>query len=119
MQYGGETNIGYWPQELFELLPYGAEGVEWGGEVYSSRIGSAAPPHTATGMGNGKFADIVFGSGCIRRMRVRENTAPLKFPERVFTYADEYNCYDVYYVGDYIDDPEFYYGGPGKNPMCP
>lgn len=101
------------------MLSYGAEVVEWGGEVYSSKIGSAPPPHTATAMGSGRFADPGFGSGCIRRMRVRQNLAPLRFPEWVSTHTDEYKCYDAYYVGDYIDDPEFYYGGPGRNPRCP
>ncbi|RVX17544.1 hypothetical protein CK203_003488 [Vitis vinifera] len=79
VQYGGKINIGYWPHKLFKMLSYGAEAVEWGGEVYSSKIGNSPPPHTATAMGSGKFPGPIFGSGCVRRMRVRENTAPLKF----------------------------------------
>ncbi|WCJ29560.1 hypothetical protein M5689_011186 [Euphorbia peplus] len=119
VQYGEKISLGYWPSGLFSLLAHGnAEGAEWGGEVYSSKLGSA--PHTKTGMGNGEFPDGIFGnSGTFRRLRVRENPVDLKFPEQVFTYQDEYNCYRTYYVEDYTDDPEFYYGGPGKNPMCP
>ena len=89
-----------------------------GGEVYSRKIGEAPPPHTATAMGSGKFADPIFGSGCIRSMRVRQNIAPLKFPDWVNAQTDEYDCFDVYYVGDYVDDPECYYGEPGRNTRC-
>ncbi|KAL6980074.1 hypothetical protein U1Q18_021724 [Sarracenia purpurea var. burkii] len=119
VQYGERINIGYWPPELFGLLRHHAESVEWGGEVYSSKT-SGNRPHTATAMGNGNFPDhIRADSGCVRRMRVRDNSPELKFPDWVDTYADEYNCYDAFYVGDYVDDPEFYYGGPGRNYKCP
>ncbi|XP_041994110.1 uncharacterized protein LOC121744581 [Salvia splendens] len=36
-----------------------------------------------------------------------------------YEYADEYRCYDVLYVTDYVYDPEFYFGGPGKSWECP
>lgn len=71
-------------------------------------------------MGNGKFPDYIFGdSGWVKRMRIRDNSIILKHPEWVTKFSDEYDCYDVLYVEDYVDDPEFYYGGPGKNPKCP
>ena len=118
VQYGEKINIGYWPPELFESLGYNAESVEWGGEVYSRRVGQT--PHTTTQMGSGKFADYAFGdSGVIKRMRIHDNSASLKIPEWVETFSDEYNCYDVQYVSDYLEDPEFYYGGPGRNLLCP
>ncbi|KAL2517829.1 Protein of Unknown Function (DUF239) [Abeliophyllum distichum] len=118
VQYGETINIGYWPSDLFDLLKYHAESVEWGGEVYSSRVGTH--PHTATGMGSGKFSDyITESSGYIKRMRILGNNLELKFPEWIYTYSDEYDCYDVFYLGDYVEDPEFYYGGPGRNPKCP
>ncbi|KAK4853526.1 hypothetical protein QYF36_010584 [Acer negundo] len=118
VQYGENINIGYWPHDLFGALRTGASTAEWGGEVYSSKLGQ--PPHTATAMGNGRFADYVFAdSGCMKRMRIRDNSPNLKIPEWVSTYADEYNCYDVEYLEEYIEDPELYYGGPGKNPLCP
>lgn len=77
-------------------------------------------PHTSTGMGSGNFPDFVGGySGYVKRMRVLGNNLILRFPEWVNGYSDEYECYDVYYIGDYVQDPEFYYGGPGRNPICP
>ncbi|XAR70815.1 hypothetical protein NMG60_11027819 [Bertholletia excelsa] len=118
VQYGERINIGYWPSDLFVLINHNAETVEWGGEVYSSRTGTH--PHTKTAMGSGHFPDFISGqSGSIKRMRVRQNDLILRFPDWVETFADEYDCYDVFYLGDYIDDPEFYYGGPGRNFKCP
>ncbi|KAL6528770.1 hypothetical protein OROMI_028946 [Orobanche minor] len=119
VQYGDRINIGYWPHDLFNMLRYHAETVQWGGEVYSTKIGSNHP-HTTTGMGSGHFPDFVFGnSGYVKRMRVLENSMVLRFPQWVNSYSDEYDCYDVYYISDYVEDPEFYYGGPGRNPICP
>ncbi|KAI3454118.1 hypothetical protein Pfo_010781 [Paulownia fortunei] len=118
VQYGERINIGYWPHDLFDMLRYHAETVQWGGEVYSSRVGTH--PHTSTGMGSGHFPDYVTGnSGYVKRMRVLENNLILRFPQWVNGYSDEYDCYDIYYISDYVEDPEFYYGGPGRNPKCP
>ncbi|KAJ1442762.1 hypothetical protein SESBI_00642 [Sesbania bispinosa] len=117
VQYGEKTNIGYWPPELFQVIRYNAESVEWGGEVYSTTVGHS--PHTSTQMGNGQFASVPNDSSYITRMRIHDNSEALKIPEWVFDFSDEYNCYDVRYVADYVEDPEFYYGGPGRNPMCP
>ncbi|XP_017428932.1 uncharacterized protein LOC108337005 [Vigna angularis] len=117
VQYGEKTNIGYWPPELFETILYNAQSVEWGGEVYSTTIGQT--PHTATQMGNGQFASVLSFSSAITRMRIHDNSDVLKIPELVYDYSDEYNCYDVWLMSDYIDDPQFYYGGPGRNPKCP
>lgn len=100
------------------MLRAHAETVQWGGEVYSSRVG--IHPHTATQMGSGHFADYVMGqSGYVKRIRVLLNNMILRFPQWVFTYSDEYECYDTYYISDYVQDPEFYFGGPGQNPRCP
>lgn len=115
MQYGEKTNIGYWPAELFRAICYNADSVEWGGEVYSTTVGHT--PHTKTQMGNGQFSS--WDSSSILRMRYHDNAEALKIPDWVDTYSDEYNCYDVWYVADYLEDPHFYYGGPGRNPMCP
>ncbi|CAJ1972757.1 unnamed protein product [Sphenostylis stenocarpa] len=117
VQYGEKTNIGYWPPELFERLCHNAQSVEWGGEVYSSTIGHT--PHTATQMGNGQFASALSFSSAITRMRIHDNSEALKIPEWASGYSDEYNCYDVWYMSDYTDDPQFYYGGPGRNRFCP
>ncbi|XP_074337366.1 protein neprosin-like [Apium graveolens] len=71
LQYGDNINIGYWPPELFKMLWYQANLVEWGGEVYSTRIG-AIHPHTATAMGSGQYSDPTghwITSGQITRKR--------------------------------------------------
>ncbi|XP_031374020.1 uncharacterized protein LOC116188672 [Punica granatum] len=118
VQYGDGINIGYWPAELFTTLTLTVETVQWGGEVYSSRVG--VTPHTATQMGSGEFPDYVWDvSGWVKKMRIRDNSLILKVPEWAGTYTDEYRCYDVRYVTDYVEDPEFYYGGPGRGPLCP
>ncbi|KAK6116848.1 hypothetical protein DH2020_049414 [Rehmannia glutinosa] len=115
VQYGDRINIGYWPHDLFDVLRYHFTTVQWGGEVYSTRVGTH--PHTSTGMGSGGFSDFVFdNSGYVKRMRVLENNLILRFPQWVNSYADEYECYDTYYLSDYVEEPEFYYGGPGRNP---
>lgn len=86
--------------------------------MYSRNVGRV--PHTATHMGSGNYPDDVFGnSGVIRRMRIRDNNPALKFPEWVESFTDEFNCYDVQYVRDYAQDPEFFYGGPGRSDRCP
>ncbi|KAK8698556.1 hypothetical protein V6N13_114668 [Hibiscus sabdariffa] len=118
VQYEGKINIGYWPADLFGTLTYGAEAAEWGGEVYSTKLGR--PPHTGTHMGNGRFPDGGTGnSGYFKRLRVLDISLNLKLPEWMTTYEDEYFCYRGDYISDYIEDPEFYYGGPGRNWRCP
>ncbi|KAK3438383.1 hypothetical protein EUGRSUZ_C03001 [Eucalyptus grandis] len=118
VQYNEKTNVGYFPPELFAYLPQTAQTVQWGGEVYSSRIGGFTP-HTSTQMGSGQFPILEESSGYVKRIRVRDNSMILKFPEQIDHYTDEYRCYDVRYLGDYIEDPEFYFGGPGRNELCP
>ncbi|KAJ0039585.1 hypothetical protein Pint_27674 [Pistacia integerrima] len=78
MQYGEKINVGYWPHNLFSLIISGAKSVEWGGEVYSLKLGQS--PHTATEMGNGEYPDPIFGdSSYMKRMRVLDNSRILKF----------------------------------------
>ncbi|XP_027083113.1 protein neprosin-like [Coffea arabica] len=118
VNYGEKVNIGYWPKELFNFLSYHAVTVQWGGEVYSTRVGTH--PHTATQMGSGQYSDWVSGnSGYIKRMRVIESFGALRFPDWVNSYADEFDCYDTFYISESMADPEFYYGGPGRNYRCP
>ncbi|KAK4761842.1 hypothetical protein SAY87_029726 [Trapa incisa] len=121
VQYNG-VNVGYWPADLFTSLKLTVETVQWGGEVYSSKVGggAAATPHTATQMGSGQFPEYMEDvSGWVKRLRVRDNSMTLKAPDWAGTYSDEYRCYNVRYVTDYVEDPEFYYGGPGRGFLCP
>ncbi|XP_016468259.1 protein neprosin-like [Nicotiana tabacum] len=119
LQYGETINIGYWPSEIFEGgLKYHAETVQWGGEVYSSKVGTH--PHTKTQMGSGAFPIFIYANtGFMKRMRVLQNSMELRFPEYVDAYSEEYDCYRTQYMGDYVEEPEFHFGGPGRNPICP
>ncbi|KAJ7958325.1 Protein of Unknown Function (DUF239) [Quillaja saponaria] len=112
--------IGYWPPNLFSLLTHSAKLVEWGGEVYSSKIKKA--PHTTTAMGSGEFARNLYGNACyIQNVRIMDYSLMLKYPEWVQTYASEEYCYSAYnYIKGYGTEPVFYFGGPGrKPPYCP
>ncbi|CAN4120242.1 unnamed protein product [Withania somnifera] len=119
LQYGGSINIGYWPSEIFDGgLSIQAETVQWGGEVYSKNVGKH--PHTKTQMGSGAFPTYIFeNTGFMKNMRILGNSMELMFPEYVDAYAEEYDCYRTQYMGDYVQEPEFHFGGPGRNPLCP
>ncbi|KAL9226865.1 hypothetical protein vseg_002628 [Gypsophila vaccaria] len=112
LQYQDDTYIGYWPAELFGALSMTAESVQWGGEVYSSRVGH--PGHTKTEMGSGVLGHFDQRSGWTKKMRIRDNSMVLKYPEWVFPYTDDYDCYTVFLYRESMIDPEFYFGGPGK-----
>ncbi|KAL3500657.1 hypothetical protein ACH5RR_039750 [Cinchona calisaya] len=87
VNYGKRINIGYWPGEIFSSLRVHAQTVQWGGEVYSSRIG-INHPHTKTRMGNGDFS-YVNDSGSVKRIRIIDNSLVLKYPGYTYPYADE------------------------------
>ncbi|KMT17961.1 hypothetical protein BVRB_2g033070 isoform C [Beta vulgaris subsp. vulgaris] len=113
LQYQENITVGYWPAEIFEALSATAETVQWGGEVSSSRLGH--PGHTSTEMGSGEFPDHTFEtSGWIKKIRIQDNSMVLKIPEWLFTYTDDYECYNVYIHREYFVEPKFYFGGPGK-----
>ncbi|KAK1417711.1 hypothetical protein QVD17_26845 [Tagetes erecta] len=115
-----DKEVGYWPGDIFELLKYHAVLVQWGGEVYSQKVGTH--PHTGTEMGSGQFSDpILETSGMMKGILIEENSNPLKRPETLFVSADEWVCYDAYLVTEYVPEPVFYYGGPGsrQNPSKP
>ncbi|XP_049380134.1 uncharacterized protein LOC125844831 isoform X5 [Solanum stenotomum] len=119
LQYGGSINIGYWPSKIFEGgLGIHAQTVQWGGEVYSKNVGKH--PHTKTQMGSGAFPIYISANtGFMKNMRILDNSMELRFPQYVDAYSQEYDCYKTQYMGDYIEEPEFHFGGPGRNPLCP
>ncbi|XP_056698812.1 uncharacterized protein [Spinacia oleracea] len=113
LQYQETVTIGYWPAELFESLSITAASVQWGGEVYSSRL--QHPGHTQTEMGSGELPDWVQGtSGWFKRIRIQGYSMYLRYPDWVYTYKDDYNCYNLRLHWEYVADPEFFFGGPGK-----
>ncbi|CAI9093612.1 OLC1v1029159C1 [Oldenlandia corymbosa var. corymbosa] len=118
--YGEKTLIGYWARDIFKGmgLYYHAVTVQWGGEVFSTRMKSH--PHPAIQMGSGNFPDTISGnSGTMKRMRVAVNSQTFTRPIMTYTWTDEYRCYDVYYRKEYRDDdPNLYYGGPGGFHWC-
>ncbi|KAL3500650.1 hypothetical protein ACH5RR_039743 [Cinchona calisaya] len=117
LTFAGNVNVGYWPAKIFNALAYQADTVQWGGEVYSTRVGTH--PHTATGMGSGGYAvSGLSDTGFINRMRVVQS-AVTKFPDWVKAYSDEYDCYSTFYNWESMAEPEFHYGGPGRSSRCP
>ncbi|XP_048444563.1 uncharacterized protein LOC103929669 [Pyrus x bretschneideri] len=118
VRVGQNIPVGYFPGELFSYLTKGAASlVEWGGEVYSSKI-KKNHPHTATGMGSGDFAWNKEGNACyIKQIRIIDYSQQLKYPEWVGTFTDEEYCYAaVNYAASLAEEPVFYFGGPGLHP---
>ncbi|XP_076903076.1 protein neprosin-like [Bidens hawaiensis] len=114
-----DKEVGYWPADIFETMRHQAVLVQWGGEVYSPKVGTS--PHTATNMASGEFADpITETSGKVTGMLVEQNSNPPKRPEPLYARSDEWNCYDAYILKEYVPEPILYYGGPGSrnNPKC-
>ncbi|XP_027083837.1 protein neprosin [Coffea arabica] len=119
INYGEKTNVGYWPAELFTSLNHYAETVQWGGEVYSANLETLGTrPHTATQMGSGEYGYPHYDVGVIKRIRVLENSLALQYPQFTASFSDEYDCYSYQLFKGRLD-PEFYYGGPGRNWKCP
>ncbi|XP_057517878.1 uncharacterized protein LOC130798800 [Amaranthus tricolor] len=115
LRYQGNISIGYWPAELFKALRSTVEVIQWGGEIYSTRLGH--PGHTKTEMGSGDLPLVIQpnSTGWFKRMRIQENSMDLKQPESAYTYSDDHRCYPIYLRKDQYAEPEFYYGGPGKD----
>ncbi|XP_072993780.1 protein neprosin-like [Typha latifolia] len=105
--------VGYWPAILFTQLSYYATWVEWGGEIANIRRYGV---HTETDMGSGHFAGEGFGKACyIKNLWTADWTGQLYPVQSITTYADHPNCYNaISYNG-----VSFYFGGPGRNSLCP
>ncbi|KAL8234494.1 hypothetical protein R6Q59_020594 [Mikania micrantha] len=114
-----DKEVGYWPGDIFQLMKYQSTLVQWGGEVYSPKVGTH--PHTQTAMANGHFSDFIFrNSGTITGMLIESNSNPLKHPETLYVSSDEWDCYNAYLLDRRVPEPVFLYGGPGgrRNPRC-
>ncbi|KAL2249206.1 UNVERIFIED_CONTAM: hypothetical protein Sindi_2394300 [Sesamum indicum] len=117
MGFGDNTLVGYWPNELFTHLADHATMVEWGGEIVNSHPNN---DHTSTQMGSGRFAEDGFGrASYFRNLEIVDADNSLGSAQDITTLAENTNCYNI--MGSYNNEwgTHFYYGGPGKNPLCP
>uniref|UniRef100_A0A7N1A578 Neprosin PEP catalytic domain-containing protein n=1 Tax=Kalanchoe fedtschenkoi TaxID=63787 RepID=A0A7N1A578_KALFE len=111
-----QENVGYFPANLFSGLQHTADIVEWGGEVHSKHVGNVRP-HTSTAMGNGEFGDAIAMCGKMKIIRIRTNDPVWVIPGWIAVHIDEWECYRGEYLK--ISEPEYSFGGPGRNPRCP
>ncbi|KAF7817777.1 uncharacterized protein G2W53_023232 [Senna tora] len=117
MSFGDNTLVGYWPAELFTHLAEHATMVEWGGEVVNTRPNNQ---HTSTQMGSGHFPDDGFGKASyFRNLEIVDTDNTLSAVQNIQTLAENTNCYDI--KSSYSSDwgTYFYFGGPGRTPLCP
>ncbi|XP_072993779.1 protein neprosin-like [Typha latifolia] len=110
-------NVGYWPANLFTRLSTYATTAEWGGEIVNT---SPNGVHTSTDMGSGHFPPEGFGKASyIRNLQNVDSTNTLYSVQSITTYADHPNCYDAKSYKDTNWGVYFYFGGSGKNSLCP
>lgn len=116
----GNRWMSYYPRHLFdqEGLASNADRASFGGEIYSSSVGS----HTHTDMGSGAFANLGWQQAAfVANIETRATgsntfaTVPISS-----TYVTDSSCYSVE-VGPSGSSwgTYFYYGGSGKNSSCP
>ncbi|KAI3470406.1 hypothetical protein Pfo_027069 [Paulownia fortunei] len=117
MGFGDSTLVGYWPNELFTHLADRATMVEWGGEIVNTRVNNE---HTSTQMGSGHFADDGFGKASyFRNLEIVDSDNSLGSAQDITTLAENTNCYNIQSSYNNEWGTHFYYGGPGRNPLCP
>ena len=87
--------------------------------MYSTMVKKT--PHTRTAMGSGEYSEELHGHACyINHVRIMDFSLSLKYPDMVGVWNDEVYCYNGQNHRDgYIDEPVFYFGGPGRNNFCP
>ncbi|EOA28810.1 hypothetical protein CARUB_v10025049mg [Capsella rubella] len=111
------TVLGYWPSNLFKHLQYGANGIQWGGEIINFNDDSR---HTTTKMGSGHFAEEGYKKASyFRNLEIIEEDDRFKLPEKGSSYVTKASCYNVRSSFDSRYGINFYYGGPGRNRNCP
>ncbi|CAN0878102.1 hypothetical protein LINGRAHAP2_LOCUS12294 [Linum grandiflorum] len=112
-----DTQVGYWPAELFESLKKSAVLLEWGGRVINT---SPRGNHTTTQMGSGSFPGEGRGKAAwfenlefVDADNLFSNAADLEGR------ATRPECYDVKVKDwDVNHGASFLYGGPGFSPAC-
>lgn len=115
----GDNVMGYWPGKLFGYLSHSATAVQWGGEVYSPNV--FKKPHTITPMGSGQWASYLWAEASFHtNIRIKDYSLQIKYPKYLSEYSDEYDCYSTkLYRKTYKSEPQFFFGGPGRNRFCP
>ncbi|CAN6460630.1 unnamed protein product [Victoria cruziana] len=117
LSFGENNLVGYWPAELFTHLADHAEMVEWGGEIVNTRGNGQ---HTSTQMGSGRFAAEGFRhSSYFRNIEVVDGDNSLGPVGALSTLAEDPRCYDIASASSEAWGDYFYFGGPGRNPLCP
>eukprot|EP00250_Pteridium_aquilinum_P014665 c22130_g1_i1 orf=218-1579(+) len=120
MEFGDKILVGYWPAKLFTHLQNKATVIEWGGEVAQSNMPSLPRRHTGTHMGSGQFSKYGFShASYFRNVEVVNSNNQLDTISALSISADHPSCYDIrsFYNSNWGNF--FYYGGPGRNPLCP
>lgn len=116
MAFEGSNIVGYWPQSLFSHLSGYANTVEWGGEVVNSKPDGR---HTGTQMGSGHYAEEGFGAtSFFHSLQVVDASNNLRPVTNLKTLAEHPHCYDIRTMEDANWGAAFYFGGPGRNPLC-
>ncbi|KAL4597136.1 hypothetical protein ACB092_12G214200 [Castanea dentata] len=107
----GDYQLGYWPSSLFTILSDSASEIQWGGEVVNTEQNGE---HTTTQMGSGHFADEDFGKASyFKHLKVIDGTKALRDPNDPVTIMSAPYCYNLINSGSF-----FFFGGPGRSPMC-
>ncbi|KAM3683759.1 hypothetical protein ACJW31_12G172900 [Castanea mollissima] len=108
----GDYQLGYWPSSLFTILSDSASEIQWGGEVVNTQQNGE---HTTTQMGSGHFAEEDFGKASyFKHLKVVDGTKTLRDPKDTGTVMSLPSCYNLINSGSF-----FFYGGPGRSPICP
>ncbi|KAL6547369.1 hypothetical protein OROMI_023090 [Orobanche minor] len=118
LEYGSGNLVGYWPSFLFTHLSNSASMVQFGGEIVNSQ---SPGPHTTTQMGSGHFAAKEgFGKASyFRNIQIVDWDNNLIPASNLKVLADHPNCYNISRGSNNVWGDYFYYGGPGKNSICP
>lgn len=118
--YFDSKPIGYWPIELFGSLGKVGALALFGGDVYSPRM-DKQPPHTTTQMGSGEQSIYHWGHAAfIRKPRILGYSKEYDYPDPGQTFSRHPNCYSAEnYAEIRFTEPNFYFGGPGRNGFCP
>jgi Neprosin len=117
LSFGDNRLVGYWPAELFTHLSNHATMVEWGGEVVDMRPNGV---HTSTQMGSSHLANDGFRKASyFRNLEVVDADNSLTAVQDIATLAENTNCYNIQSYKSSEWGTYFYYGGPGRNDLCP